>query len=146
MAGALARRCGARPQAARIEARPVRSLEAIAIENAAEGCVRETFGALLASHQARMASSAVVRATFARIAKDETRHAALAWRVARWLDGRLDGEARARVGLARRAAAEELLRSTRAEPRQKWFAAAGLPDSRASGEMARQMDAAIWAA
>jgi hypothetical protein len=145
-AGALARRWGVMPRAPRVEPRPVRSLEAIAIENAVEGCVRETFGALLATHQARAAASPRLRETFSRIAKDETRHAALAWRVAQWLDGRLDGEARARVRAARRAAAEGLVRSARAESHRDWCEWIGLPGAGVAERMADQMRASLWAA
>jgi hypothetical protein len=144
MVGALARRCGFEPRSFRVEPQPVKSLEAIAIENAVEGCVRETFGALLATYQAEAATSPIVRETFSRIAKDETRHAALAWRVADWLDARLSGEARARVEAARRAAAEEIVGSARAESRHDWFDWVGLPGSAVAGQMARQMRTALW--
>jgi hypothetical protein len=56
-----------------------RSLEQIAFDNAVEGCVREAFGALVATRQARTARDPVIRATMVRIARDETRHAALAF-------------------------------------------------------------------
>jgi hypothetical protein len=145
MMGTLARRCGVTPRTPRIGPRPIRSLEAIAIENAAEGCVRETFGALLASHQARAATSPRVRETFSRIAQDETRHAALAWRVASWLDARLDRDARMRVRTARRNAAEQLVRSARAEARHDWAARAGLPSPCGAAQMAERLGDALWA-
>lgn len=89
-------------------ARRTRSLEAMALENAVEGCVRETYGALLAIFQAAHASDPRVRATFATIAKDETSHAALAWALAEALDRRLAPAARKRVHTARTRAFEEL--------------------------------------
>jgi hypothetical protein len=85
-----------------------RSLEAIAIENAAEGCVRETWGAVIALWQTNTAADPEVRAVFAQIAKDEARHAALAWAVDEWVRPLLDDDARARVDAAREAAAQEL--------------------------------------
>ena len=107
----LARRSGA-PEAwlAPPEvARPAsRSLEAIAIENAIEGCVNETFGALLATWQAENARDAVVRRAMRTIAEDETRHAALAWAVAAWATPQLDADARARVDAAREDALAKL--------------------------------------
>ncbi|NIS36796.1 MAG: ferritin-like domain-containing protein, partial [Actinobacteria bacterium] len=39
-----------------IEDAPVRTAYEIALENAVEGCVRETFGALVGAHQALRAS------------------------------------------------------------------------------------------
>lgn len=86
----------------------VRSLDAIAEENAREGCVRETFGALVATVQAARALDPVVRTEMEIIARDETEHAALAWDVADWLDGALDDDARARVRRARTEATIDL--------------------------------------
>jgi hypothetical protein len=113
MTTALARRHGAEAIASRVEGIPVRSLEAIAIENAVEGCVRETFGALVASWQARAACDPLIRAAMTRIAHDETRHAALAFAVDAWARGRLGPEARGRVEQARSKAITEV--ATRAQ-------------------------------
>ncbi len=87
-----------------------RSLEAVARENAIEGCVRETYGALLATWQARRAGSPAMRRLLARVAADETRHAALAWAVASWAEDCLDADARRRVSRARARAAHRLAR------------------------------------
>ena len=87
-----------------------RSLEEIAIENAVEGCVRETWGALLAHHQATRAPDVDLRAKMKRIARDETEHAALSWRILAWSTSRLDRSARARVRIAMRTAVAELHR------------------------------------
>jgi hypothetical protein len=105
---ALARRFGVHPRLPRIASPAPRSLESIACENAAEGCVRETFGALIATWQAKAARDRDVRAAMELIAVDETRHAALSWRVSRWTDTRLSREAKKRVADARRAALREL--------------------------------------
>src|SRR6185437_16880911 len=88
---------GAEVPRPRVRRGTVRTLESIARENAVEGCVNETFGALLAAFQAEHAPSPSLRRTFARIAADEARHAALSWAVARWAEPRLDTRARARV-------------------------------------------------
>ena len=93
-----------------------RSLEAIARENAVEGCVHETFGALVLHWQAARARGASARRMFARIAADETRHAALSWAVARWAEGQLDEGGRARVRAARARALLGLGRGTCGAP------------------------------
>lgn len=85
-----------------------RSIEEIAVENAVEGCVSETYGALLALWQATNAVDAGLRSSLRRIAVDETRHAALAWTLAGWLEGRLDRAARERVRAARALAITDL--------------------------------------
>lgn len=98
----LARRHGA------VASRPVvvrqapRSLLALAVDNAEEGCVRETYGAASAAYGAMSASDPVIRRALRTIARDETRHAALSWSIARWVDTRLG--ARARQHVARRGA------------------------------------------
>jgi hypothetical protein len=124
---ALARRYCATPQAPRVEKRPLRSLETIALDNAIEGCVRETYGALIAMWQAEHAGDARVRAAAARIARDEIRHAALGWQIASWLNGRLDRAARHRVEDTRRKAVSALAQVVKAEPRSDVQRIAGLP-------------------
>jgi hypothetical protein len=109
-----ARRHGAMIPAPRVRRCGPRSLEAIARENAVEGCVLETFGALIAAWQAAHAPDPALRRTFARIAADEARHAALAWAVARWSEDRLGTAARARTAAARTRALRSLRRSVRA--------------------------------
>jgi hypothetical protein len=66
-----------------------RSLVAMAVENAVEGCVHETFGAALAMAQSMAAPDPRLRTAMRQIARDEMRHAELAWSVAEWLEGRL---------------------------------------------------------
>ena len=105
----LARRRGAsagrRPKM--VQAKDRSALE-IAIENAVEGCVRETFAAFVATVQAERATDPAVRAAMRRIARDETRHAALAHAVDAWLRPRLSDEERAVVERAQRDATAKL--------------------------------------
>ena len=118
---------GARVPPARVRRQGMRSLESIARENAAEGCVRETYGALLMHWQAAHASEPSLRALFASIAADETRHAALSWQVARWAERRLDQAARARVSSARRRALSALRATVRARAAQPFDRGIGQP-------------------
>jgi hypothetical protein len=69
MAAALTRRYGSTPAPHEMKTVPIRSLEAMAIENAVEGCVRETLGALIATWQAACAKDPVIRSALARIAR-----------------------------------------------------------------------------
>jgi hypothetical protein len=65
-----------------------------------EACVGETLGAAEAAEAARRCHDPAVRAVLTRIADDETRHAALAWRSLSWLldaHPHLREEARARL-------------------------------------------------
>ena len=142
--GALARRYGTPPRLPTVAPRAHRSLEAMAIENAVEGCVRETYGALLATRQAELAQDPLVRAAMMRIARDETQHAALSWRVARWLDTRLDPSAKRNVERAQRAAANGLLEAVAHENTLSFADLAGLPSPTEAARLAAEMNQALW--
>lgn len=133
--GALARRHGANPARRKIERAPIRDLETIAVENAREGCARETFGALVAMHQAHAARDPIVRRVMRRIAEDETDHAALAWRVAVWASSKLDDRGRMRVSDAAMEAFSGLAREAALEPARELQAMAGMPSARIATRM-----------
>ena len=105
---ALARAHGVEPSLPTLSAQPVRTLTEVALENAREGCVRETFAALVAIHQATAARDLELRRAMGRIAADELRHAALAHAVDAWLGEQLDDDARQRVAAAKEEAIAEL--------------------------------------
>ena len=122
-----ARRRGATVAAPRVRRQRARSLESFARENAIEGCVRETYGALLMCWQAQHAAEPELRALFAAVAADEARHAALSWEVAEWAEQRLDARARGRVVAARRRALASLAATVRARPTGAFDAVVGQP-------------------
>ena len=72
--------------------RPSASPNPIALENATEGCVRETYGALVAHRQANIATDRSIRCMMQTIATDETNHAGLAWDVKRVTPERADAK------------------------------------------------------
>jgi hypothetical protein len=144
--GRLARSHGAVVPRLERRARRARSLEEIAVENAVEGCVRETFGALTAAMQARSARDPRVREAMQRIAADETRHASLGWAVASWAHSRLDAAARARVDAARTAAVVELSAEMQAEPAEDLVRTAGVPSARQAQRMIAEMERELWSA
>jgi hypothetical protein len=141
---ALAERAGADVPSPQVPAGRVRELEDIAIDNAVEGCVHETFGAAVAMVQAATAGDRSVRAAMQTIARDELRHAELSWSIAHWLDRRLDAAARARVRQARHDAGRELLRTTSPEPPQKLVDELGIPTTGHARAIARDLRAALW--
>ena len=101
--GALARKYGVTPAAPELGACDESpSLFTIALENAREGCVRETYGALVAHLQMNRAGDADVRACMAAIADEETEHAALSWDIAEWIESQLDDAQRAELADERR--------------------------------------------
>jgi hypothetical protein len=141
----LARRHGAEPPslhiAARMRARP---LAAVALENAVEGCVRETFGALVASWQAAHAGDPRIARTMARVAVDETRHAALAWAIDRWIEPRLDARSRRAVLAARRRAVRRLLSEVKAPLPPVLVLRAGIPSPARATALLEELRTALW--
>lgn len=142
--GRLARAFGGAVRSERVPVGSTRNLEAVALENAVEGCVRETYGALVAEHQARRAGDARIRAAYSRIAQDETRHAALSWQIARWAEARLAPASRRRVDAARSAAAAALGREVRASAPSPIDGVAGLPSPDVGAELADQLQRSLW--
>jgi hypothetical protein len=140
----LANRAGARVPRRQVKERGARSLEAIALENAVEGCVHETFGAAVAMAQGETARQPPVRAAMRRIASDEARHAELSWAVAAWLDGRLTPGARARVKQAMARAGRALVDSTSRAPDPALVEELGLPTATQAHGIALALSAGLW--
>ncbi|MDB4943469.1 MAG: putative lipoprotein [Labilithrix sp.] len=112
-----------------------RSLLAMALENAVEGCIHETYGALVAHYQSGAATNAEFRSAMRVIAKDETAHATLAWDVAAWLETRLTVDERQQVDDARQHALAELVEAARHEASEELRGAAGLPGAREAQQL-----------
>jgi hypothetical protein len=141
--GGLAARHGSIAPPVHVARGPIRDIETIARENAIEGCTRETYAALVASRQARVAANPAIRAAMVGIARDETRHAALAWAVDAWASARLGRPARRRVREARHDAGETLLTeiSTGLSPDAR--DQAGLPGNDEAARLAASLHAAL---
>lgn len=131
------------PQSIRVS--KVRDLETIALENAIEGCVAETWGCLVGMHQARSATSSRLRRAHHRIAVDEARHAQLAWDIAQWAAQKLSTAALQRISSRRAQAVRELervvSRETESEPVRRFL---GLPDAALSRRLFAHVDQALW--
>lgn len=145
MATKLARSWGRDPVRPTVTRAPrLRSLEEVALENAVEGCVRETYGAVLGVHQGATAAKASVRTVMARVAEDELRHADVSWRLAEWLDAQLDEDARARVREAR----DEAIVALRRQLQQDvvFGANVGLPDAETALGIHARLTREVWRA
>jgi hypothetical protein len=139
----LARQLGAEPPPVRVADVTPRSLEAVAIENAVEGCVAETWSAAVALWQARCVRDAELQWVFARIALDETRHAELAWAIDAWARSVLDATARARLD-AMRAEAARTLEATVDALADGALAAVGLPSAVDARRLFGRLRGALW--
>lgn len=94
---------------------------------------------MIATWQAVAARDPEIRAAMARIARDETRHAALAFEVDAWLRKRLDPSVRARVAEARRDAFAELANGSTDVP-TALRVSLGLPSRLQSRALAEAME------
>jgi hypothetical protein len=139
----LAQRWGVEPTAPVVAELPLRGALAVALDNAVEGCVRETYGALVAHHQAQTALDPELRAALSEIAVDETRHATLSWQVASFLEPRLSPDERALVARARRAAVHQLLAEVEHGPRGAMARILGLPEPTVAARAVRSLNAAL---
>ncbi len=111
--GALARARGAAVVAPEVVHTEIRSLAEIAADNAAEGCGREAWGALLGLWQAAHAADGDVREVMAAVAADEIRHAEFSFALDAWLQERLTAQQQAEVARIRRRARRRLRREAR---------------------------------
>jgi len=109
----LAIRFGASVPAVEVEPTEIRTLAEVAIENAVEGCVRETYGAAVAAFQGESAGNLSIRRAMRAIAVDEAEHASLAWAVDAWARPRLAAGERRQVEAAREQARAELIATAR---------------------------------
>jgi hypothetical protein len=121
-----------------------RSLFELLRENAAEGVVREAFGALAAGYQARVARDPAIRRVMKSIAADETRHAELALRIERWAARGLAEDERRALSQTRRAAVASLFAELEREPPQDIAAMAGAPSRAAAKELAGRLEVELW--
>lgn len=140
----LALRRGGTPAPVRVQHTPPRGLLAIAMENAVEGCVHETFAAARAGWQARHAVDPQLRAVSAVLARDESRHADLAAAVHQWVCSILPPEQAAAVEDARQSAWSRLAQ----HPPAVTPAAArvlGLPDAQTHRQLVNALSLALAA-
>lgn len=140
----LARRFGGAPVRPRVAAHPARPLFEVAKDNAVEGCVRETFGALVAHRQSLEAGDTHVAAAHRPIAADETRHAALSWDVHAWAMPKLSRDERAEIARAQREAVATLRAEVAVEVDGTLQSQAGLPCADEAVALVDGLDAELW--
>ena len=126
-----------------VEVLGVRTLIELAVENAVEGCVRETFGAAVAIYQGQCAGDRAMRRAMRSIAIDEGEHAALGWEIDAWARTRLSRKDTARVENARHEARQRLLAETQEPIAPELTSVLGLPDAAASARLIAAL-APLW--
>lgn len=142
--GALARNHGGELSPVEISSLHVRPLEEMALENAVEGCVLETYGAAIGAHQAECAEDLAIRHALVDIARDEARHASLSHAVHAWVWTKLSPEARARIEFAQaraiRKLSNELVQPLDCEVQR----AAGLPSVPVARRLMIELMDTLW--
>jgi len=141
----LAHRFGATPRRPEVETLPLRPLLAVALDNAVEGCVRETFGALVAHHQALHARDTEVRSAMTHIAEDETRHAELSWAIDRWAREQLPASERESLREAQREAVATLREEVAAPLDATLLTEAGMPSPQVAVSLVDSLARELWA-
>ena len=145
LAAQLARRFGGVFIPPEIEPFERRALAEIALDNAVEGCVGETYAALEATWGQHTSQDPLVRDVLAQIAEDETRHAELSWAIERWLREvapetalwqQIEVERRARISKLR-----DEINETLPEP---LISIGGRPSPTDAARLVDALDAAIW--
>ena len=138
---ALARRFGATVRPRQVRAAARRDLRTLVTDNIVEGCVRETYGAAVAGYQARTSRDPIVRRAMYRIARDEAKHALLAWQLHRWAAPKL-GDRGAVLAAAASARAELSAEAATTQPELRGVL--GLPGPAAATAMLGELDARVW--
>lgn len=143
----IAARFGGIPSTPRVHGGPreVTALK-LALENAAEGCVREAYGALVAAHQASHARDPEVRAAFHRIAIDEGEHAELSFALDAWLRTLLTASEQQQVDAALGDAWRALEIACAEEPAAEVLAIAGVPTARGARAILAQLGSVMLSA
>jgi len=142
--GELARAHGGEPVAVDVAPPGHRSLFEIAVENAVEGCVRETYGALVGAYQAARARDLQLRMAMRSIASDEARHAALAHAVQAWALPQLTASEREQLRRAQVDAVFELAKECQAELDPELQEQAGLPSRGVASALVGELTRELW--
>ena len=140
----LARRYGVEPEKPRRHVVPLRSLYDVALDNATEGCVRETFSALTATFQSVAAEDEAIARVMGPVAEDETRHAAFSWQLDEWIVTRLTSVERETVNRARAQAVADLRRLPLTACSNEVARIAGLPGKKAAIALVDELEKEIW--
>jgi len=139
----LARRFGASPSAPSRGDLGVRSLFEVALENGVEGCVRESFAAVLSLVRAERTTLGEARPALRQLARDACGHARLSWRIAAWALPRLTADERAAI-VSRMREASRTLAAHEGCMTEGALEASGTPDDDAVRRLARTFDRRLF--
>ncbi|MGB1311178.1 MAG: hypothetical protein ACPG47_08190 [Leucothrix sp.] len=123
----------------------LRSLYEIALENAVEGCVNETFAAACGLWQSEHAQLGVFRQVIGHITEEEMGHASLSWDIHQWIMPQLSEAEQEQVRIAQAEAVESLVDEFKQESNPVVQQAFGLPSKDDAARLFTQLKESVWA-
>lgn len=144
MAGLLAAAHEATVPAVQIDDFMLRSMYEIALENAIEGCVNETFAAACGIWQSEYAQMPVFKKIIGYITDEEISHAALSWEIHHWLMPQLTPMQQQAISKAQIKAVDDLMTSFRQKGDPAQQSAFGLPDEASASVILSQLQQSTW--
>ena len=123
----------------------IRSLESIATDNMIEGCIGESWGALVGLHQAVTASDKSIAQVMQVIANEEIEHASLSWEIHAWLFPQLTSQEKERVVIAKQMALLELIKKAQQGTDQYVNQVMGLPEPKTATILAKKLVQSVMA-
>ena len=122
----------------------LRSLYEIALENAVEGCVNETFAAACGLWQSEYAQLDVFRKVIGHITEEEMGHAALSWEIHQWIMPQLSELQQEQIRVAQAEAVESLVSDFKQESNPVLQQAFGLPTKDDAARLFAQLKNSVW--
>lgn len=144
MAGLLSQAYEAAVPHVEVDDFQLRSLFEVALENAVEGCVNETFAAACGLWQHQHAELAAFKAVMARVAEEESGHAELSWEIHSWIMPQLTEAQQQHINAAQAEAIESLYATFRAEESPHVRRAVGLPESADAMRLLGELRGNLW--
>lgn len=122
----------------------LRSLYDIALENAVEGCVNETFAAACGLWQSENAKLDVFREVIAHITEEEMGHAELSWEIHQWIMPQLSQAEQEQIRIAQVEAIESLVAEFKQESDPVVQQTFGLPTKQDAARLFAQLKESVW--
>lgn len=122
----------------------LRSLYEIALENAVEGCVNETFAAACGLWQSEYAQLDVFRQVIGHITEEEIGHAALSWEIHQWIMSQLSEFQQEQIRVAQADAIGRLASEFKQESNPVLQQAFGLPTKDDAARLFTQLKDSVW--
>lgn len=144
MAGLLSQAYATPVPEVRVDDFQLRSLFEIALENAVEGCVNETFAAACGIWQHEHAEHEAFRAVMGRVAEEESGHAELSWGIHSWIMQQLTEAQQQHIRQAQRETVAALESSFKVENDVVLRQAVGLPGVEDAARLFQELRGQLW--